>query len=163
MTPSVVAKHKVVSLTYVLRNQQGGIFEIHDLPVAYVHGCGTDMFPQIEQALEGRAVGERVTVPLSSREAFGEHDPRLTFTDDIENVPPEVRRLGAEFEAQNAKGESLMFIVTHIADGRLTVDANHPLAGQNVTFEVTVQDVRDATPEEVRLGRPASPTSPPLS
>ena len=152
---TVVAKNKVVSLSYMLRNQKGDIFEIRDLPVSYVHGSGADLFPKIEQALEGRAVGERVSVQLTPADAFGEHDPKLTFTDDIENAPPELRRVGAESEAQNAKGESIVLTVTRIEGDKITVDANHPLAGQTISFEVTVQDIRDATPEEIRNGRPA--------
>ncbi len=155
MSVSVVAKNKVVSLTYVLRNQQGDIFEYRDLPVAYVHGSGADLFPKIEQALEGRNVGDRVTVTLTPADAFGDRDPKLTFTDDLENAPPELRRVGAEFEAQNAKGESIVLTVMRIENGKITVDANHPLAGQTITFEVTVQDIRNATPEEIRNGRPA--------
>ncbi|BAV35063.1 peptidylprolyl isomerase [Sulfuricaulis limicola] len=152
---AVVAKNKVISLIYVVRNEKGEIFEYRDLPVSYVHGSGTDLFPKIEQALEGRAVGDRVAVQLTPADAFGDRDPKLTFTDDIENAPPELRRVGAEFEAQNAKGESIMLTVTRIEGDRITVDANHPLAGQNISFEVTVQDIRDATPEEIRDGRPA--------
>ncbi|MBI3569573.1 MAG: FKBP-type peptidyl-prolyl cis-trans isomerase [Gammaproteobacteria bacterium] len=152
---AVVTKNKVVSLIYVLRNEKGEIFEYRDLPVSYVHGSGADLFPRIEQALEGRAVGERVSVQLTPADAFGDRDPKLTFTDDIENAPPELRRVGAEFEAQNARGESIMLTVTHIEGDKITVDANHPLAGQTISFEVTVQDIRDATPEEIRNGRPA--------
>ena len=152
---AVVAKNKVVSLIYVVRNEKGEIFEYRDLPVSYVHGSGTDLFPKIEQALEGRAVGDRVAVQLTPADAFGDRDPKLTFTDDIENAPPELRRVGAEFEAQNAKGESILLTVTRIEGDRITVDANHPLAGQTISFEVTVQDIRDATPEEIRDGRPA--------
>ncbi len=152
---AVVAKNKVVSLIYVVRNEKGEIFEYRDLPVSYVHGSGADLFPKIEQALEGRAVGDRVAVQLTPADAFGDRDPKLTFTDDIENAPPELRRVGAEFEAQNAKGESIVLTVTRIEGDKITVDANHPLAGQNISFEVTVQDIRDATPEEIRNGRPA--------
>src|SRR3970040_1825563 len=139
---AVVAKNKVVSLIYVVRNEKGEIFEYRDLPVSYVHGSGTDLFPKIEQALEGRAGGERVAVQLPPAESFGERDPKLTFTDDIENAPPELRRVGAEFEAQNAKGESIMLTVTRIEGDKITVDANHPLAGQTISFEVTVEDLR---------------------
>lgn len=103
----VITRNKVVSLTYILRNEKGEICEYRDLPVAYLHGSGEDLFPKIEQALEGRTVGDSVSVVLTPEESFGQHDPKLTFTDDIENVPPELRRPGSEFEAQNAKGESM--------------------------------------------------------
>jgi FKBP-type peptidyl-prolyl cis-trans isomerase SlyD len=155
MTASVITKNKVVSLIYAVRNQKGELFEYRDLPVSYVHGSGADLFPKIEQALDGRAVGDRVEVQLTPSEAFGEHDPKLTFTDDIDNAPPELRHVGAEFEAQNAKGESIVLVVTRVEADKITVDANHPLAGQTITFEVTVRDIRDATPEEIRNGRPA--------
>jgi len=154
-----IAKNKVVAVTYTLRTQDGGVYEIRDLPVAYVHGSGIDLFPKVEQALEGRQIGERVSVTLSPEDGFGAHDPKLTFTDDIENAPPEVRRVGMEFEAQNARGEAMVFKVTHVAADKITVDANHPLAGQTVTFEMTVQDIRDATPDELRHGRPAEADS----
>ena len=155
MTASVVTKNRVVSLIYAVRNQKGELFEYRDLPVSYVHGSGADLFPKIEAALEGRTIGDRVVVELSPTDAFGEHDPKLTFTDDIDNAPPELRHVGAEFEAQNAKGESIVLVVTRVEADKITVDANHPLAGQTITFEVTVQDIRDATPEEIRNGRPA--------
>ena len=155
MSASVVTKNKVVSLIYAVRNQKGELFEYRDLPVMYVHGSGVDLFPKIEEALEGRAIGDRVVVQLSPADAFGEHDPKLTFTDDIDNAPVELRRVGAEFEAQNATGESIVLVVTRVEADKITVDANHPLAGQTITFEVTVRDIRDATPEEIRNGRPA--------
>ena len=162
MSASVVTKNKVVSLIYAVRNQKGELFEYRDLPVAYVHGSGVDLFPKIEEALEGRAIGDRVVVQLSPADAFGEHDPKLTFTDDIDNAPVELRRVGAEFEAQNAKGESIVLVVTRVEADKITVDANHPLAGQTITFEVTVRDIRDATPEEIRNGRPAAGDLPTL-
>ncbi len=155
MTASVVTKNKVISLIYAVRNQKGELFEYRDLPVSYVHGSGVDLFPKIEQALEGRAIGDCIVVQLSPTDAFGEHDPKLTFTDDIDNAPPELRHVGAEFEAQNAKGESIVLVVTRVEADKITVDANHPLAGQTISFEVTVRDIRDATPEEIRNGRPA--------
>jgi FKBP-type peptidyl-prolyl cis-trans isomerase SlyD len=155
MTAPVVTKNKVISLIYAVRNQKGELFEYRDLPVSYVHGSGVDLFPKIEQALEGRAIGDRVVVELSPADAFGEHDPKLTFTDDIDNAPVELRHVGAEFEAQNAKGESIVLVVTRVEADKITVDANHPLAGQTITFEVTVRDIRDATAEEIRNGRPA--------
>lgn len=151
----MVTKDKIVSVTYTLRDGQGEIYEHTDVPVSYLHGSGESLFAKIESALEGRRVGDTVEVELSPAEGFGDHDPALTFTDDIANVPPEFHRLGAEVEAENEQGESIRFVVTAIADGKLTVDANHPLAGQTVHFVVTIQEIRDATPEERGAGRPA--------
>lgn len=151
----MVQKDKVVSLTYTLRDARGDIFEHTDVPISYVHGSGKDLFEKIEQAVSGLSVGDSVEVDLAPSEGFGDHDPALTFTDDIANVPAEFRRIGAEVEAENESGETVQFVVTAMDEDTLTIDANHPLAGQTVHFSVTIQDVRDATPEELQAGRPS--------
>jgi len=153
MTADTIRNGKMVSLTYTLRNQRGEVFEQTDMPVSYLHGQDSGLFEKVERALEGKRTGERIEVSLGPDEGFGQHDPALTFTDSVENVPTELRHLGAQLEAQNPKGEVLTFVVTRIENGMLTVDANHPLAGQTVKFNVTVQDVRDATPDELRAGQ----------
>ncbi len=153
---STVARNKIVSVSYVLRKADGEIYELSDLPVAYLHGAGSDLFPQIERALEGKSVGDRVTVALEPHEAFGTRDPNLVLTEALGDVPAPFQQVGAEFEARNEAGEARRFVVTGIADGRLTADANHPLAGQPVSFEVTVRGIREASSEELRAGRPAS-------
>jgi FKBP-type peptidyl-prolyl cis-trans isomerase SlyD len=151
-----IRKDKVVSVTYMLHDERGEIFEQSDLPVPYLHGHASGLFDKIEQLLEGRHSGDSFEATLTPEEGFGPHDPALTFTDDIGNVPPELRHLGARLEAQNASGELLTFVVTRIENGKLTVDANHPLAGQTVKFRVTIRDVRDASPDELRTGQPGA-------
>lgn len=155
MPDEKVARNKAVYVTYSIINQSGAVFEQSDVPVGYVHGCNSPLFEKIELALEGHKIGDRVEVSLNPAEGFGPHDPNLTFTDDIENVPPEFRRIGAEVELENARGESKTFRVSHIADGKLTVDANHALAGQTVTFVVDVVNIRNANMDEIVNGLPA--------
>lgn len=96
--------------------------------------------------------GYRATLQLTSDEAFGAHDPSLMFTDAIDNVPRQLRYVGAELEAENKLGDRRQFRVTNIEDGRLTVDANHPLAGRVLTDEVTVVGIRGAGADEIRSG-----------
>lgn len=155
---AVVEKNKVILLSYSLYDGKGELYEYSDLPIAYLHGSGADLFDKIESSLEGKTIGDEVEVILPPKEGFGEHDPTLTFTDDLENVPEELRKIGTEVEAANAEGEIMKFVVTNIdvENGKLTVDANHPLAGQTVKFKVTIKDIRDATPEEIKNGRPAT-------
>ena len=157
MNDVAVSKDKVISITYIIHDQQGEIFEYSDLPIAYLHGSGSDLFDKIESALNGKHVGDKIEVELSPADGFGEHKANLTYTDDVENVPEELRQVGKQFEAQNAKGELMNFIVTGIKGENLTVDANHPLAGQTVKFTVTIKEIRDATEEELRNGMPQSP------
>lgn len=150
-----IARNKVVYLTYIILDGSGELYEQYDMPIGYVHGANSDLFEKIEQALEGRSVGEVIEVTLNPDEGFGHPDASLTFTDDIENVPPEYRQLGATVEFENDAGEGIQFRVSKIADGKLTIDANHPLAGQTVTFRVTIVAVRDATLDEIANGKPA--------
>ncbi|MBZ0105685.1 MAG: FKBP-type peptidyl-prolyl cis-trans isomerase [Sulfuricella denitrificans] len=154
MTEEKVARNKVVYVTYSIIDQSGNVFEQSDVPVGYVHGGNSPLFEKIEMALDGHKVGDQVEVSLDPTEGFGPHDPNLTFTDEIENVPLEFRRLGAEVELQNEQGESMMFRVSRIADGKLTVDANHALAGQTVKFVVNVANIRDASMDEIVNGLP---------
>ena len=157
MTHAQIESNKVVSLTYSILDDKGKILEQSDLPVSYVHGGHSDLFEKLEQALTGKSVGDEVTVTLSPEDSFGQHNPDLTFTDDLENVPTELRYVGAELEAQNASGEVMKFVVSSIDNNKFTVDGNHPFAGKTVTFRVKVAEVRDATAEELQSGQPASP------
>jgi FKBP-type peptidyl-prolyl cis-trans isomerase SlyD len=160
MTEQIVTKNKAVYVTYSIVDQAGSVYEQYDMPVGYIHGGNSPLFEKIEAALDGAKVGDQVSVSLNPQEGFGEHDANLAFTDDIANVPPEYRHLGAEVEFQNESGESMQFRVSHIADGKLTVDANHPLAGQTVTFLVNVVNIRDANRDEILNGLPADQSQP---
>ena len=152
MSDPVVSKHKVVAITYSVIDESGAILEQSDIPVYYVHGGPNDMFPDIEAALDDCTLGDSIEVVLPPEKAFGYHDPAMTFTDDIDNVPPEFRRVGAEVEMQNDRGETRSFFVSKIEADKLTVDGNHPYAGKTLTYAVTVADIRDATEEEKKKG-----------
>lgn len=152
-----IESNKVVSLTYSILDEDGEILEQSNLPISYIHGGQGDLFEKLERALTGKTIGDEVSVTLSPEEGFGQHNPDLTFTDDLENVPEELRYVGAELEAQNASGEVLKFVVSDIGDNQLTVDGNHPFAGKTVTFRVKVAEVRDATAEELSTGQPTTP------
>ncbi|OGA47581.1 MAG: peptidylprolyl isomerase [Betaproteobacteria bacterium RIFCSPLOWO2_12_FULL_62_58] len=150
-----VIRNTVVYLTYSIWDQGGRLFEQYDLPVGYMHGVNGPLFEKIEQALEGRKAGDKVEVMLAPEDGFGQHKPELTFTDDIENVPPQHRELGSEVMFANERGEQMLFRVTRIENGKLTVDANHPLAGQTVRFVVNIVGLRPATLDEIANGMPA--------
>lgn len=162
MSNDLVGTGKVVYMTYSVLDEAGRIMGQQDMPTGYVHGAGSGLFAEIEKALAGHRPGERVEVALTPEAAFGPHDANLTIIEDLANVPPPYRRLGAEAEFQNERGESLTFRVVQIRDGQVTLDANHPLAGQNATCVVDIVSVRDATPEEMRSGFPAEQGPPAL-
>ncbi|MGB5260741.1 MAG: peptidylprolyl isomerase [Gammaproteobacteria bacterium] len=152
MTGQFIGNGKVVSFTYSIVDEAGEILEQSDLPITYVHGGKHDLFEKVEQQLEGSVIGDTVEVSLTPEEGFGPHDPNLTYTDELDNVPPEFRRVGAEVEMVNDQGDSKNFVVTHIENGKLTVDGNHPMAGKVITFHIRVTGIRDATDEEMTNG-----------
>jgi FKBP-type peptidyl-prolyl cis-trans isomerase SlyD len=152
MSDSVVSRNKVVAITYSIIDQTGVILEQSDIPVYYLHGGPNDMFPDVEEALDGCSIGDSIEVVLTPEKAFGYPDPAMTFTDQVDNVPPQFRQVGAQVEMQNDSGEVRTFVVSKIEDGKLTVDGNHPFAGKTLTYALTVADIRDASEEEKKNG-----------
>ncbi|MFO7542480.1 MAG: peptidylprolyl isomerase [Thiobacillus sp.] len=151
---TTATRNTLVYITYSIIDARGMIVEQHDIPVGYVQGANSGILPAIESAVAGRKVGDRIEITLAPEDGYGLRDESLVFVDDIENVPPEFRRVGAEVMFENESGETKVFYVTAIEDGQLTLDGNPSLAGQSVTCLVNVMDVREATPEEIRAGRP---------
>lgn len=144
-----ISNKNVVTFTYQILDEDGNIVEHSDVPMEYIHGASGAMYPKVEQALEGKVVGVTVEVVLSPKDGFGEHDPNLTFTDHIDNVPQEYRWVGAKPAFENESGEVMDLLVSKIEGDQLTVDANHPLAGKTVTFRIKVLDVRKASAAEL--------------
>lgn len=148
MSKETIKAGKFVSLTYSICDVDGNVLEQSDLPVNYIHGGETELIGGMDSAVAGKGPGDEVSISVPQNEGFGPHDPNLTFTDDIENVPPQFRQLGAEVQMQNENGEVKSFFVTKIENGKLTVDGNHPLAGKELKVHVKILEVRDATQED---------------
>jgi len=147
-----ISKNKFVSLVYTITDEDDNILERIDVPIQYIQGVKSQVIEKIESALVGHKTGDLVHVTLSPEEGFGAHDAELTFSDDINNVPSQFHSIGAEVEFQNDQGESKIFHVTKIEDGKLTVDGNHPFAGKTITYNITVKEVRNATADEIKHG-----------
>ncbi len=147
-----ISKNKFVSLVYTITDENDNLLERIDMPIQYIQGVKSQVIENIEKALDGHKEGDLVHVNISPEEGFGPHQPELTFSDDINNVPQQFHSIGAEVEFQNAQGESKIFRVTDMADGKLTVDGNHPFAGKTITYNITVKEVRDATADEIKNG-----------
>ena len=150
-----IATDKFVELTYRLTDRDtgrelGGI----DYALGYVHGRNDNLAPEVLKELEGRKAGDEISVEVDCTRIFGPRDEGLVFTDRIENVPEEYRKVGTRIVMENDKGEAREFIVTHMDDESLTVDGNNPLCGRTVIFTLKVLDVRDATAEEIEAGGP---------
>ena len=152
MSKAIACGGKAVSITYSITDDSGNVIEQHDVPVTYIHGGKSKLFPEIEAALEGKTIDDGVKVTLSPDVAFGPHREEMTFVEEISNVPPQYQRVGAEVQFQNELGEVKTFVVSKIEDGKVTLDGNHPFAGKSVNFHVAVVAIRNATPQEIGSG-----------
>lgn len=148
-----IDKHAVVTIDYTLTNDQGQVVDTskNNQPLAYIHGTGS-IIPGLEEALQGKSSGDEVEVSIPPEKAYGEHDeelkqvvPRDRF-EGVEQLEP-----GMQFQAQTEGGVRIVTIAAIDGDD-VTVDANHPLAGETLHFEVAVRDVREATSEEIEHG-----------
>lgn len=148
-----IAKHKVVSIDYKLTDRQGQVLDSSEgkEPLAYLHGVG-GIIPGLESALEGKATGDELTIKIDPEEAYGPKRDEL-IQDLPKNMFPEDAQVqvGMHFKAETQAGEQ-MFRVVDVDEETVKVDANHPLAGMELTFDVAVKEVRDATAEEIDHG-----------
>ncbi len=149
MSKETIQPGKFVSLTYTISDSDGNLLEQNDLPVSYIHSGDTELIGGMDRAVLGKSAGDKVEMTVPPEDGFGESDPDLTFTDDIENVPPEFRQVGAEVQMQSESGDVKTFYVTKIENGKLTVDGNHPLAGKTLTVIVKILEVRNPTPDDL--------------
>jgi FKBP-type peptidyl-prolyl cis-trans isomerase SlyD len=145
--------NKVVTIDYTLTDQAGNVLDqSQDGDFAYLHGA-QNIIPGLESALSGRSVGDELNVSISAEDAYGQRDEAKVQAVPRELFPTETEvQVGMQFHAEGPEGHALMVTVVEVADQQVTVDANHPLAGVGLNFDVKVVDVRDATEEEIEHG-----------
>jgi len=154
-----IGKDTVVTFSYRMTTLQGELIEAAEPaePAAYLHGGYDGVFPRLEAALEGKQAGDAVDVVLEPDDAFGEFEAGLVRIEDAALFPGEVK-VGMQFEGSSEDGQHhLLYTVTDIADGKVVVDGNHPLAGQALRLQCQVHEVRVATAEEVAHGHVHGP------
>jgi FKBP-type peptidyl-prolyl cis-trans isomerase SlyD len=152
-----IARNTVVSLEIELADLWGNLIQRSDLPVRYLHGGYDDIVPALERALEGKRAGDQLTLRLEPEEAFGEYDEDLLRVEPRARFPAELA-VGMQFEGiPGAEQDGVIYAVTDIADGRVVLDGNHPLAGIAVEFRCKVREVRAATAREIADGHAAEP------
>ena len=148
-----IEKDMVVSISYELSDLEGEILEKSTFPVSYLHGgYGDEMFAKVEEELEHKEIGHQFSVLLEPENAFGEYDSELVRVESRDLFPEDVSVV-MKFEGREEEsGELLIYTVTDIADDKIAVDGNHPLAGKTVRFDCKVIEVRPATAEELAHG-----------
>ncbi|HEY9017829.1 peptidylprolyl isomerase [Thiomicrospira sp.] len=147
-----IEQDKVAQIEYTLTNSAGEVLDkSNGQPLAYLHGHH-NLIPGLEAELLGKAVGDKFTATIAAADAYGEkHEGMIqqvpsNLFQGVENI-----EVGMRFEAQSDQGVQSVEIVAIDGD-MVTVDANHPLAGQDLTFEVEIMGIRDASAEELEHG-----------
>jgi FKBP-type peptidyl-prolyl cis-trans isomerase SlyD len=152
-----IVKNTVVTLNYTVRDPDGKVVDDGAQPLVYLHGGYDGIFPLLEEQLHGKNLGDKLQIKLQPDDAFGDLDEELIMIEDAKLFPDNIE-VGMAFERVGEDGEEdMIFRITDIADGKVVVDGNHPLAGMALLFDVTVADVRQATLEELTHGHVHGP------
>ena len=147
-----VEKNQVVAFQYVLKDESGEEIERSEAgePMVYLHGGYRNLLPMLEAQLNGKEKGEELSVTLQPEHAYGERVEGSSQRIPIKHLLGKKKRLKAGMAVKvNTKDGPRDVIVTKVGKFNVDVDTNHPLAGKTVTFDIKIEDMRDATPEEI--------------
>ncbi len=150
----LIGDNLVVSMHYKLTDDDGTVLDSSEgsEPLAYLHGSG-NIIPGLEKALVGKVEGDSVQVKVEPAEGYGDVDPELVQTvnkaafEGVESI-----EAGMAFQAEAPDGSVRSIVVKETNGDDVTIDANHPLAGFILHFDVEIVGVREATEEEVAHG-----------
>jgi FKBP-type peptidyl-prolyl cis-trans isomerase SlyD len=152
-----IVKNTVVTLNYTVQDSDGNLIDDGKHPLVYLHGGYDGIFPILEEALHGKKVGEAFTVKLQPEDAFGDYDEELVLVEEASQFPENIE-VGMSFERVGEDGEDdMIYRITDIAEGKVVVDGNHPLAGVALVFDGSVAEVRTASAEEIGHGHVHGP------
>jgi FKBP-type peptidyl-prolyl cis-trans isomerase SlyD len=143
-----IDKDTAVTLSFKVADASGKPLDTGSEPMVYLHGGYDNIFPKVEEALQGQEAGFQVTLNLSAADSFGERDEALVTTIDKKDFPPGVK-VGGQLQGRGDDGQEIVFNVLKIKGPVVHLDGNHPLAGKALRFTVKVIDVRAATVEEI--------------
>jgi FKBP-type peptidyl-prolyl cis-trans isomerase SlyD len=153
-----MATPRVVSFHYTLKDSKGTQLEssFGDQPLSYLEGVG-QIIPGLEKELAGLQKGAKKSVHVKAAEAYGEREEELVVQVPRAQIPKPDVAIGDQFQADSGDGYAQTVVVTALSDSHITVDGNHPLAGEDLQFDVELIDVRDATADEVKHGHAHGP------
>ena len=149
-----INKNQVVSIEYTLIEK--GQEEVLDtnkgqVPLGFIMGKGM-LIPDLEESIKGMSKGESSVVEVSGTVAYGEIKEEAVETLSKEQFPKIELKKGLQLYGQNEDGLTIVVTVVDFDEETVTVDYNHPLAGKDLVFDLTIIDIRDATDEEINTG-----------
>lgn len=150
----VIAPGKVVTLTYILTDEEGHVIEERTLenPVVYLHGRD-QILHSLERTLEGQTPGFSAVVSVDPANGFGEYKDDLVMELPNDNFPPNMKvQPGMKFNTLGPNGLPTVVRVLEVLENSVLIDGNHPLAGMSLVFDCRVLKVRDATERELATG-----------
>jgi FKBP-type peptidyl-prolyl cis-trans isomerase SlyD len=154
-----IRKDTIVSIDYTLKDDNGEQLDTSQgaEPLAYLHGH-QQIIAGLEAALEGKRTGDHFSTTISPADAYGVHEPTMVQKVPMKMFPKDKPiMVGQEYRSQSSDGHGHMVRIVAMDEHDVTVDGNHPLAGKTLHFELTVRDVRAATPEELSHGHAHGP------
>lgn len=149
----MITSNKVVTIHYTLRNDAGEVLDSSDGgdPLAYLHGAG-NIVPGLEAQLEGKATGDKLVAVVEPKDGYGEKSGPGAQTIPLSAFEGIEVKPGMTFVVEDDDGEQMPLRVLEVHSDHVTVDTDHPLAGETLHFTVEIVDVRDATAEELLHG-----------
>ncbi len=153
--PDIIAKDVVVIYNYTLKTDSEEIVGKEEgLQTPYLHGFD-NIFPKVEEEMEGKKVGDRLSITLAPKDGFGEKNPTTPQEVPRDAFPEDAdMEEGAMFHLETPDGEVLPFWLAKVEKNSVFLDSNHPLAGQTIHFEIEITGLRDAKPDELAHGHP---------
>ncbi len=149
----LIGKDSVVSIQYTLSNDSGEVIDQSQEgePLVYLHGAA-GIIPGLEKELAGKVAGDDFSVTIAPEEAYGDHHPEMIQEVPRASFPADVDiQAGMQFNAESPQGAQTV-VVKQVTADTVTVDGNHPLAGLTLNFKGKIDDVRQATAEELDHG-----------
>ena len=153
-----IAKDAIVTLNYTLTDDENETLDtsVGGEPLVYLHGA-QNIIPGLEEALEGKKQGDKFKVTIPAEKGYGEHLEEMIQNIPKSQFPPgQDLQAGMKFQANSPQGPIVLTVI-EVGDTDILVDGNHPLAGENLNFDVEVAEVRAATKEELTHGHAHGP------
>ena len=155
----IIINKSVVTIHFKLTDDDGKLIDSSEGqdPLVYMHGTNS-IIPGLERELDGKTTGDKMQVTVQPEDGYGKINPDLiqevprSAFQGVDDIQP-----GMQFEAKNPEGHRQLITIQEVADNSVTVNGNHPLAGQVLHFEISVEDVREATEEEISHGHAHAP------